>query len=62
MLNKKKIIFQLSCLTGYRIPLSAVHGMDIEPVAACNLNCEFCVVSGWDRARKTPPMSLKLLR
>ena len=44
----------------YKIPISFITHIDLEPIAACNLKCSFCQVPGWQRAKSTSPLSLNL--
>lgn len=57
-----RLIFRLSFLTGYRVPIGFIRSVDIEPIAACNLKCPFCQVPTWNRSCETKPMSLSLFR
>ena len=45
-----------------RISIHSVRKIDVEPVAACNLKCEFCQVPGWNRASETKPMDIGLYK
>lgn len=58
----EKTIIKSSPLTGYYAPLELIRCIDIEPIATCNLKCDFCQVPGWDRARKTKPMDIPLFK
>src|SRR4030042_6545842 len=55
----RKPILKRPFLTGYRIPTDFIQVIDIEPVALCNLECPFCQVPGWERAKSTTPMSIE---
>ena len=56
----KNLIVKSSVLTRYRVPVSFIRHIDIEPIAACNLKCSFCQVPGWHRAHQTQPMDIDL--
>lgn len=59
---RRNLLVKASALTGFRLPISRLRTIHIEPIAACNLRCEFCQVPGWERAKTTRPMSVALLR
>ncbi len=44
----------------YKIPVSFITHIDLEPIAACNLRCSFCQVPGWQRAKATSALNLNL--
>ena len=35
----------------YKIPISFITHIDLEPIAACNLKCSFCQVHGWQKSQ-----------
>ena len=57
---RRRLLVKASALTGFRLPISRIRMIHIEPIAACNLRCEFCQVPGWERAKTTRPMTLSL--
>jgi pyrroloquinoline quinone biosynthesis protein E len=58
----EKTIIKSAPLVGYYAPLELIRCIDVEPIATCNLKCDFCQVPGWDRARKTKPMDVPLFK
>lgn len=46
----------------YKIPISFITHIDLEPIAACNLRCSFCQVPGWQRAKNTSALNLSLFK
>ena len=58
----KNSIVKSSFLTNYNIPTNFIRGIDIEPIATCNLKCSFCQVPGWSRASETKPMDIELFK
>ncbi len=57
---RRRLLVKASALTGFRLPISRIRMIHIEPIAACNLRCEFCQVPGWERAKTTRPMNVSL--
>lgn len=57
---RRRVLVKAAFLTGYRLPVSRIRTIHIEPIAACNLKCGFCQVPGWERAKKTDPMDTAL--
>jgi|TARA_Y100000310_G_scaffold51716_1_gene47625 pyrroloquinoline quinone biosynthesis protein E len=53
---------RLSPLSNYYLPTSMIRNIDVEPIAVCDLKCDFCQVPGWDRAKNTKAMSLDLFK
>jgi len=49
-------------LINYKLPLSFIQSIDVEPIAVCDLACSFCQVPGWDRAKNTRAMKLEVFK
>ena len=58
----RTFVKRVAPLTNYHLPLSMIRTIDVEPIAVCDLKCEFCQVPGWDRAKNTKAMSLDLFK
>jgi len=56
----KKVKKNPNNIENYKLPTSFITSIDLEPIAACNLRCNFCQVPGWERAKATNAIDLKL--